>query len=75
MNKELITTAGYIAVSKRGYKTKENKWSKDFRKALIFGYKEGAAESLTKIGWVEEIQDVSIITDHGVEYESRLIKL
>ena len=74
---ELITTLGYIVESKRGYLTDKNSWSKDFRKAIVFGYKEGAGDALVgrRIGWVNEIQDVSLCYGDRTEYEQRLIKL
>ena len=74
---ELKSTQGYIVESKRGYLNEKNGWTKDFRKAVIFGYKEGAGDALVgrRIGWVSELVDVSIIKDDVVEYESRLIKL
>ena len=74
---ELINTNCYVVHSKRGYLNEKNSWSKDFRKAIKFRYKEGAGDALVgrRIGWVEEIQDVTIIKDGRIEYEQRDIKL
>ena len=74
---ELINTNCYVVRSKRGYLNEKNSWTKDFRKAIKFGYKEGAGDALVgrKIGWVEEIQDVTIVLDGRIEYEQRDIKL
>tara|TARA_R110001592_G_scaffold13442_3_gene61652 strand:- start:4046 stop:4282 length:237 start_codon:yes stop_codon:yes gene_type:complete len=71
MNK-LENIRGYYAKKGNLYLSNKNTWTKDIRKAVLFGHKESAGDSIARrpTGRVVVSIDVNYVIDNRTEYEN-----